>query len=90
MASKLNLTDLAIQVSERDNRWIQTEKGVYKKKGDNAGQHYRQSPISAPAACLPQESLFPQRRKFASASVIHYCRAANIFPLLKDKNVYTM
>lgn len=39
------------------------------------------------ASCLPQDSSFPEGRMFASSSVIHYGRAANISPLPKDIEV---
>lgn len=39
------------------------------------------------ASCLPQDSSFPEGRKFASSSVIHYGWAANISPLPKDIEV---
>lgn len=38
-------------------------------------------------SCLPQDSSFPEGRKFASSGVIHYGWAANTSPLPKDIEV---
>lgn len=69
MASKWNLPELAIQVSDKRRQMdSERKRGVCKGRGDNLGQHSRENHISAPAAHLPQESLFPEGRNFASAS----------------------
>lgn len=80
MASRWNLPEFAMQVSDKRRQMDSERKiGVHKERGDNLGQHCREHHISAPAAHLPQEPLFPEGRNFASASFIHYCRTANTF-----------